>query len=92
MTAFYLHIDFHKMSKLIFFSSVSEEEAKLFLGNINANSVDQETFIDTTWKLMKPFVARESGLYKPPASVGESATETEEGEDQEHAEEEHDEG
>jgi len=41
---------------------------------------------------MKPFVARESGLYKPPAS--ESATETEEGqqEDQEHAEDEHDEG
>lgn len=48
---------------------------------------------------MKPFVARESGLYKPPGSVGESATEAEEGqqegEDQEHAEEaaeEHDEG
>lgn len=70
---------------------VSEEEAKLFLGNVNDNSVDQETFIDKTWKLMKPFVARESGLYKPPAS--ESATETEEGqqEDQEHAEDEHDE-
>lgn len=46
---------------------------------------------------MKPFVARESGLYKPPGSVGESATEEgqQEGEDQEHAEEaaeEHDEG
>ncbi|KAL1490280.1 hypothetical protein ABEB36_013001 [Hypothenemus hampei] len=48
---------------------VSEEEAKLFLGN--QDSVDLNTFVETTWKLLKPFVIQEATrLYNKPPQDG----------------------
>lgn len=67
---------------------VSAEEAKLFLSN--QESVDQETFIEKTWKVMKPFVEREAGMYQPPTEA-ESAPEHEDLE-QPDDEEEHEDG
>ncbi|XP_066256480.1 glucosidase 2 subunit beta [Euwallacea similis] len=69
---------------------VSEEEAKLFFGDLNRDSVDLDAFTEITWKLMKPFVVREAGLYKPPVGENDSEVGTEdqsEGEDQEQIEE-----
>ncbi|ENN75729.1 hypothetical protein HUJ04_006358 [Dendroctonus ponderosae] len=66
---------------------VSAEEAKLFLSN--QESVDQETFIERTWKLMKPFVERESGMYQS-AGEAESVPEHEDSEQPEDEEEHED--
>ncbi|XP_060526233.1 glucosidase 2 subunit beta [Cylas formicarius] len=49
---------------------VSEEEAKLFLGS--QESVDLNTFLEKSWRLIKPFIMMDSGMYKPPVSNEQS--------------------
>lgn len=42
---------------------VDEEEVKYFFGE--SESVDKDTFITTTWPLLKPLLMMEQGMFKP---------------------------
>ncbi|KAG5884136.1 hypothetical protein JTB14_021805 [Gonioctena quinquepunctata] len=70
---------------------VSEEEAKYFLNLQDA--VDVETFVNECWKSVKPFMLMEAGVFKPPITEHEKASEAEDMQDgeQEEAHEEDDE-
>ncbi|CAG5046596.1 unnamed protein product [Parnassius apollo] len=49
---------------------VDQEELQYFLGN--NESVDKETFISTTWPLLKPLVMMEQGMFEPTSEVEEN--------------------
>lgn len=56
---------FHS-STFFFHILVSEEEAKFFLNQQNA--VDQDTFINNCWSIVKPYLMIDAQIFKPPAS------------------------
>uniref|UniRef100_A0A2M4A6A2 Glucosidase 2 subunit beta n=1 Tax=Anopheles triannulatus TaxID=58253 RepID=A0A2M4A6A2_9DIPT len=58
--------------------AVTEDEARFFLDE--RDQVDFETFVTLCWPRVKPFLMRDSGLFKPPAVDPEAGEETEQAE------------
>lgn len=53
---------------------VSEEDAKFFLDN--KESVDLETFINSCWNTVKPYILMSAAEYKPPTDLKEENSES----------------